>query len=80
MIEAARRDSRRKLLPERAIVRQLGRDQLQRDGPVERELGRSVDDPHAAATDHTVDPVAGQLSFRAPVTPQSRFSTVRSTR
>ena len=48
-------------LAERAIVRQLGRDQLQRDGPVERELGRPVDDPHAAAADDTVDPVAGQL-------------------
>ena len=48
-------------LVERAIVRKLGRDQLQRDGPVERELGRPVDDPHAAATDDTVDPIAGQL-------------------
>ena len=48
-------------LVERAIVRKLGRDQLQRDRPVERELGRPVDDPHAAATDDTVDPIAGQL-------------------
>jgi len=48
-------------LAEGAIVRELGRDQLQRDGPVERELGRSVDHPHAAATDDTVDPIAGQL-------------------
>ena len=48
-------------LAERAIVRELGRDQLQRDGPVERELGRPVDDPHAAAADDTVDPVAGEL-------------------
>ena len=38
--------------------------------PVERELGRSVDDPHAAAADDTVDPVAGQLGSERQVTPQ----------
>ena len=48
-------------LAERAIVGELGRDQLQRDGAVERELGRPVDDAHAAAADDAVDPVAGQL-------------------
>ena len=48
-------------LAEGAIIRELGRDQLQRDVPVERELGCAVDDPHAAAPDDTVDPVAGQL-------------------
>ena len=48
-------------LAERLVARELGRDELQRDRPVERELGGAVDDAHAAATDDAVDAVAGEL-------------------
>jgi hypothetical protein len=41
------------------VARELGRDQLERDGPVEGELARAVYDAHAAAPGLCLDPVAG---------------------
>ena len=65
-------------LSERVVAGELGCDQLQRDRPVERELGRAVDDAHPAAADDAFDPVAGELgSYLGHV--EVRFSTVRST-
>ena len=46
--------------PEQLVPGQLGRDQLQRHRALEREVGRPVDNAHAAATDHRLDLVAGE--------------------
>ena len=40
-----------KALPECRLGRELGGQELQRHGPVERDLVREVDDPHPAAAD-----------------------------
>jgi len=40
-----------KALPECRLGRELGGQELQRHGPVERDLVRKVDDPHPAAAD-----------------------------
>ena len=50
-----------KALAERVVAGELGCDQLQRDRPIERELGRTVDDAHATAADDAFDQVAGEL-------------------
>ena len=39
----------------------VGGDELQRDRAPEAQVGRSVDDAHAAATEHAVDPAAREL-------------------
>ena len=44
------------------VLERLGGDQLQRDGAVEVELARAVDDAHAAAADQRLDPVSGELA------------------
>jgi hypothetical protein len=48
-------------LAEDGVARELGRDQLQGDGPIERELGCPVDDAHASAAENAVDAVAREL-------------------
>ncbi len=67
-------------LPERRVAGELRRNQLQCDGPVESELGRSVHHAHPAAAEHALDPVAGELRsyFGRHVSP--RLSGVRSTK
>jgi hypothetical protein len=44
----------------RRILQQAGRDHLQRDRPVERQLRRSVHDAHAAPTCDLFDSVSGK--------------------
>src|SRR5687768_11856292 len=46
--------------PEARVGRPLGGDELQRDGPVEPELGGSIDDTHAAAPGYGFDAAAGE--------------------
>ena len=46
------------------VLEQPGRDDLQRDRAVERELRRPVDDAHAAAPGHLLDAVAGERAAR----------------
>ncbi len=46
-------------LAEARLARTLGGDELERDRPPERLLGRLVDDPHPAAADEPDDPVPG---------------------
>ena len=48
-------------LAEGVVAGELGCDELQRDRPIERELGRAVDDAHPTAADDALDPVAGEL-------------------
>jgi hypothetical protein len=48
-------------LPERRVPGELRSDQLQRDRPVEGELGGAEHDAHPAPTEDAVDPVAGEL-------------------
>ena len=48
-------------LPEAGVARPVGRDQLEGDGPAEGELGRPVDDPHAAAAGDRLDATAGEF-------------------
>ena len=45
-------------LPERRVIGQLGRQHLQRVDALQRDVRHPVDDPHAAAADQLVDPVA----------------------
>ncbi len=45
---------------DRLVLEQPGRDDLQRDRAIERELRRPVDDAHAAAAGDRLDPVAGE--------------------
>ena len=40
------------------VLRVLGRDDLERDGPVEVLVGRSIDDTHPAAIEHALDAIA----------------------
>jgi hypothetical protein len=47
--------------PEALVLGQFGRDQLQRDRPPERQVGRSVDDAHPSAADHRLDLIAGEV-------------------
>ena len=49
-----------KALTEARILGQLGRDQLQRDRPIETGVERPVDDAHPAAADLTLDPIVGK--------------------
>ena len=42
------------------VLGELRRDQLERDRTLERQVGRPVDDAHAAAADQLFDPVAGE--------------------
>jgi hypothetical protein len=44
---------------ELGVLGVLGRDQLVGNPPLECELGAAIDDPHPAAGDRAVDPVAG---------------------
>ncbi len=48
-------------LAEAGIARPLGGDQLDGDRPAERQLGRAVDDAHAAAAGDRLDAAAGDL-------------------
>ena len=48
-------------LAEPGIARPLGGDQLDGDGPAERQLGRAVDDAHATAAGDRLDAAAGDL-------------------
>ncbi len=66
-------------LPERVVPGELGSDELQRDRPVERQLGRSVHDSHSTPSNDAFDPVAGELSSDLWHL-EIRFSTVRSTK
>ena len=45
-------------LAELGVLGQLGGDQLERDRAVQREVDGAVDDAHAAAAGHRLDPVA----------------------
>ena len=54
-----------KALADLVIVEQLGRDHLERDDAVERDLDRLVDDTHPPAADARHDPVVGQARRRA---------------
>jgi len=45
-------------LTELGVFGQLGGDELQRHDPVERKMGRAVDDAHAAAPGHRLETVA----------------------
>ena len=47
-------------LPEGAVAREVGGDQLQGDGSPERDLGRSVDNAHAATAGFRLDAVTGE--------------------
>ena len=47
------------LSTEAHVLGQLGRDQLQRHGPLERQVDGRVDDAHAPAAEHPLDAVAG---------------------
>ncbi len=49
-----------KAVPEALVLCQLGRDQLQRDRPLEPKVGGAVDDAHPAASDEAFDPVVGE--------------------
>ena len=42
------------------VLHPLGRDQLQRHGPIQIDVHRLVDDAHAPAIEQSVDPVAGE--------------------
>lgn len=66
-------------LPERGVACELWRDQLQRDGPVETLLSRSIDDAHPAPPDLALDAVAGELGPYPDGHLSLRFSTLRST-
>ena len=48
-------------LAEPGIGGPLRRDQLEGDGPAERQLGRAIDDAHAAAAGDRLDAAAGDL-------------------
>ena len=48
-------------LAEAGVARAVRGDQLDRDGAAERELGRAVDDAHAAAPGDRLDAAAGDL-------------------
>jgi hypothetical protein len=48
-------------LAERYVLRQLRREQLQRDVAIEGEVARAVDDAHSAAAKNFVEPVASEL-------------------
>ena len=48
-------------LAERLVQAQLRAQHLQRDGPVEHELARLVDDAHPAAAEDPLDPVVADL-------------------
>jgi hypothetical protein len=44
----------------RLVLEQAGRDDLEGDGAVERELRRLVDDAHATPPGHRVDPMTSE--------------------
>ena len=54
-------------LAEALVLRELGREDLQRDRPFEREVVGAVDDPHPAPADQRLDPVAGELAARSAI-------------
>jgi len=46
--------------PDRLVLEQPRGDDLQRDGPVQRELRRPIDHAHPATPGHGLDPVTGE--------------------
>ena len=46
---------------EALVEREIGRDELQRDGSLQPQVERAVDDAHPAAADLRLDPVAEEL-------------------
>ncbi len=48
-------------LPEMLVLGELGREQLERDAPLEGEVMSAVDDAHAAAPEQPVDPIPDEL-------------------
>ena len=52
-------------LAEALVERKLGRDELQRDRPLQAQVVRAVDDAHPAAADQLVDPVADEVGADA---------------
>ncbi len=48
-------------LAEAHVPGELGREELERDGAVEREVARAIDDAHSTAAEQRLDPVTGQL-------------------
>ena len=50
---------------EDVVLGHAGRDQLERDAAAEREVGRLVDDGHAAAARQRVDAMAGERRSRS---------------
>ena len=54
-------------LPERHIVREMRRQQLQRDITIERKVPGAVDDAHPTAADQGLDAIAGELGADARV-------------
>src|SRR3954453_13757988 len=48
-------------LAQRRVRRAVGRDQLERDGPPEPQVRRSVDHAHAAGAEDLLDAAAGKL-------------------
>ena len=61
--------------PELLVGRVLGRDHLQRDLAVERDVRRAVDDPHAAAAADAADHVVGERRPRRQLAIQRRTSS-----
>lgn len=53
-----------KALAEVGVVAEVAGQKLQRNNPLERELGRPVDRPHATRGDELLDPVAGEHGAR----------------
>jgi hypothetical protein len=51
----------RETVPEAIVERQLGRDELQRNGSLQPQVVGSVDDAHPAPADHLLDPIAEEL-------------------
>ena len=77
-MEAASLRLAQEALAEGVVAGELGCDELERDGTIERELGRAVDDTHPTPADDVLDSIAGELgSYLGHV--DVRFSTLRST-
>jgi hypothetical protein len=51
--------------PEALVAGEVGRDHLQRQDVVERQMGRPVDDPHSSPPGNALDPVSGKDRARS---------------
>jgi hypothetical protein len=63
-------------LAEALVLGEARREQLERHLPLQPPILGELDDPHAAATEHVLDPVAQKLGTNGQISPRRQFAAL----